>query len=488
MRGRPALDFLFPDDVYRRTGPEDPLMRCQAHRHAIPEPLTSTAGPVVQRKCGCGRATSGGGECSACRKKRQALQRRAKAGAAVHEAPPIVEEVLRSSGQPLDEASRSFFEPRFRRDFSRVRVHTDSRAAQSAEAVDAQAYTVGQHIVFAAGQYVPATMEGRLLLAHELTHVVQQGPLEGQSLAGLHLDGSGPQERQAEAVAARVVRGDPPGPIRTAGTPVLQTQGASGSATPDTGVCGPDVKAPTMLAVFATQKAFDGWTDDQRAEACGSLEDISQLPGRARWGEKGKWVPIAKIAWDIPALHHAEWVQDYRPECATFCKTPTCGFFPGDPGFKPGDSEDSSTAIASVQVDGTCHYAGSLNYVIFGVMCRLCYDHYMEMREEVGAYPPDPLGIIATGYDEWHMLNTIWAYKGDVPLFHGASANYEASKRWASAGWNGWPFMAPAPAGDRPNCAVNVCPHVFGSVGVAKGPFAVAWYPHGFHGDPLLKL
>src|SRR6267378_4483189 len=60
--------------------------------------------------------------------------------------PPIVQEVLRSSGQPLDTNTRAFMEPRFDHDFSRVRVHTDARAAESAQAVSAYAYTVGQHI------------------------------------------------------------------------------------------------------------------------------------------------------------------------------------------------------------------------------------------------------------------------------------------------------------------------------------------------------
>ena len=70
---------------------------------------------------------------------------------------------------------RTFFEPRFERDFSQVRVHADAHAAESAQAVQALAYTVGSDIVFGAGQYAPATTAGQRLLAHELTHVVQQG-------------------------------------------------------------------------------------------------------------------------------------------------------------------------------------------------------------------------------------------------------------------------------------------------------------------------
>jgi|GEM_PF-4769974 len=88
---------------------------------------------------------------------------------------PIVNEVLDSPGQPLDLATRAFFEPRFGYDFSRVRVHTDVQAAQSAGDVKARAYTVGQHIVFGAEEYTPGTNAGKSLIAHELVHTVQQG-------------------------------------------------------------------------------------------------------------------------------------------------------------------------------------------------------------------------------------------------------------------------------------------------------------------------
>jgi hypothetical protein len=91
------------------------------------------------------------------------------------EAPPIVHDVLRSPGQPLDPAARAFMEPRFGYDFSRVRVHSDSQAAKSAQAVNAQAYTVGSNIVFGANQGGAGNGSQQRLLAHELAHVVQQG-------------------------------------------------------------------------------------------------------------------------------------------------------------------------------------------------------------------------------------------------------------------------------------------------------------------------
>lgn len=89
--------------------------------------------------------------------------------------PPFVNEVLSQEGHPLDTSMRSFMEPRFGVDFGQVRIHANQLAAQSAQAVSARAYTVGNHIVFGAGQYMPDSKASHSLLAHELAHVVQQG-------------------------------------------------------------------------------------------------------------------------------------------------------------------------------------------------------------------------------------------------------------------------------------------------------------------------
>ena len=133
----------------------------------------------IQRKCSCG------GTCDACKDKDAdeeygRVQRMPTvASRSVHTSsalspPPLVHEVLRAPGQPLDPATRAFFEPRFGHDFSRIRVHTDAKAAESAKSINARAYTVGHQIVFGAKWYAPATDEGAKLLAHELTHVMQQ--------------------------------------------------------------------------------------------------------------------------------------------------------------------------------------------------------------------------------------------------------------------------------------------------------------------------
>ena len=110
----------------------------------------------------------------AAREKNEKPQTKEVLSGDTSEAPAVVNEVLRSPGQPLDGAPRAFFEPRFGRDFSQVRVHTGTAAEQSARNLDAQAYTVGNHIVFGQGHSPSDPVAGARILSHELTHVVQQ--------------------------------------------------------------------------------------------------------------------------------------------------------------------------------------------------------------------------------------------------------------------------------------------------------------------------
>jgi hypothetical protein len=115
------------------------------------------------------------------------------------EAPPIVQGVLRSSGHPLGPATRRSMESRFGHDFGQVRVYADAKAAASAQAINARAYTVGQDMVFDAGQYAPRTTTGKWLLAHELTHVMQQ-----RDRRSLHLQ---KQPSEAEEVPTQLEGG-----------------------------------------------------------------------------------------------------------------------------------------------------------------------------------------------------------------------------------------------------------------------------------------
>lgn len=120
---------------------------------------------------------------------------------------------LRGRGEPLPSSARSFFEPRFGHDFSAVRVHTGAAARDAARAVNARAFTVGNDVVFGAGEYSPATSSGRQLLAHELTHVVQQTPLVARRQPLLQrASQTAPRTPPATAIAVPG-GGSPPVPI-----------------------------------------------------------------------------------------------------------------------------------------------------------------------------------------------------------------------------------------------------------------------------------
>ncbi len=181
--------------------------------------LTSEQKGSLRRTCACGEQSSGSG-CSECEKKKLSLARSIRSANPItphsNDVPPIVHEVLNSSGEPLDAATRTYFEPRFGHDFSRVRVHTDEQAAESARLVNARAYTVGDNVVLGSGQYHPSSSSGRRLLAHELTHVVQQSN-SGSALPLTISEPSDRNERQADQVATDVAdRG-----LSFAGVPVL---------------------------------------------------------------------------------------------------------------------------------------------------------------------------------------------------------------------------------------------------------------------------
>ena len=180
----------------------------QTGRGAVPQSTVPT-GFHLQRKCACG-SYGNSGECDKCRKESSGLQRSACNVAAPATVPRIVQEVLSSPGQPLDHGTRSWLEPKFGHDFSQVRVHTDQKAAESAEAVNAIAYTVGPDVVFGASHYEPRTQVGSHLLAHELTHVVQQS--NSNSLAAQNAkpvsDPSDAAELEAESAARRAMGGD----------------------------------------------------------------------------------------------------------------------------------------------------------------------------------------------------------------------------------------------------------------------------------------
>jgi Domain of unknown function (DUF4157)/OmpA family len=528
---------------------------------------------LLQRKCACGGVTGASGECAECRKKR-VLQRRAAGADSTATVPSIVHEVLRSPGQPLDAATRSFMEPRFGKDFSSVRIHHHSEAAKSARAVSAYAYTVGQNIVFGEGQYSPSSSSGRKLMAHELTHTIQQSHNGVSNLAGsLRVSNANdPDEREAESVAESLLNADnypavtpqiqpaitaiqrlgdlskvPPGleleceiagdspsmqvedimfgnrvsiplttlqiaqinnfvinwhaaggnaPVRVDGfastsgtdesnwqlscdrakavTDEIQNPSSGNPGIPDGfirkvaqgetsefgaaannrkvtisspmtmpsvptpppvappaapvvgPVCGPDVTSQVTTAVANTRSVFAGWSTTQRESQCDALDSLI----------------TGAMAWDIIQLHNNAWIHlTYRPACASVGATPACG--------------------SSVKVESDCHYAGSPNYVIYGVMCQLCHDHYTAVGSASGV----------ARFTEAEMLSWINFYKGTGPTGLGTpSDNFAASNAWARAGYRGWAGSG-GPAGDRTNCSPSC------ATPYAGGRFIVHWHP-----------
>lgn len=167
---------------------------------------------VLQRTCACGGSAGFAKDCEGYSNQQLKLERRALGQAKASPVPPVVDEVLRSPGQPLDATTRAFMEPRFGHDFSRVRVHTDERAASSAEAVNALAYTVGNDIVFGAKRYAPTSQEGKSLIAHELTHTIQQSGRAGQTATKMSQPGDA-HEQEADRVAQQIEQGGEP--VRT---------------------------------------------------------------------------------------------------------------------------------------------------------------------------------------------------------------------------------------------------------------------------------
>jgi hypothetical protein len=182
-----------------------PAIAAQSVRPAITPVRTA----LLQRACACGQLPTG--KCDDCDKKEKGktVQRASAGGPAPATVPPIVNQALGTSGQPLDTSTRTFMESRFGHDFGSVRVHNDSLASESARAVNAKAYTVGKDIVFDRGLYNPGTEGGDHLLAHELAHTIQQhgiqrfseGPIYGDSPEYTRL------EKEAGATADAVMRG-----------------------------------------------------------------------------------------------------------------------------------------------------------------------------------------------------------------------------------------------------------------------------------------
>lgn len=156
---QPKLTIGPTDDAYER---EADAVADQVMRMSNERVQTKTVPVDIQRKC------------AQCEEEEKLQRKETNIDEARNEAPSAVQEVINSRGRSLDDGTKSFMESRFGYDFSGVKIHTDTVAAKSAQSINALAYTSGNNIVFNEGRYSPDTTSGKHLLAHELTHVVQQ--------------------------------------------------------------------------------------------------------------------------------------------------------------------------------------------------------------------------------------------------------------------------------------------------------------------------
>lgn len=172
------LGVSHPDDPYereaRRVAAQVMELSSKKQDEEGSSPESNTGGGCLD----CQRRSQSGGVLSPKRDSEGGFQRTGDASASESRRESGTDEArsrsLAGNGRPLTQSERSFFEPRFGRDFSEVRVHTGIQADRAARSIDAQAFTIGNDIAFAKGNYRPDTTEGKELMAHELTHVVQQ--------------------------------------------------------------------------------------------------------------------------------------------------------------------------------------------------------------------------------------------------------------------------------------------------------------------------
>jgi len=251
-------------------------------------------------------------------------------------------------------------------------------------------------------------------------------PHESNSLEAhvdeLHLDGQSPAPLPASAVkllAKLGLQGEQPGGRS-------RTKPATGTPAPasSSGKCGVDVTAPLQKVIQDMVAYWPTLPKAQRDETCSYLGPISNLLS-------GRNPKTAGVAWDIVQMYSKNYPTSFASQNRAGCATGTCAL--------------------TVGVNGQCSYTGSVNYVIFGHMCRLC------------------------GKWEVSMKTLIWGYKGTkLPYFLPGSANYQQSMDWSIAGFAGWGLpgsKASTPKGDRLQCPVTC--------GAWKGkPFTVHWHPY----------
>lgn len=498
-----------PGDHYEREADAaaDRVMR-MTDTSINPTGFFKLASDTIQRKC------------QTCEEEEKHVHRKESSTGEVHSSNDLNSYIsnLSSSGQSIPESSRKFFEPRFGHDFSNVKIHTDAVAAKSAQSINALAYTTGNHVVFNQGQYSPGTEQGQRLMAHELTHVVQQGGAAGrlqkkptatpiqehgdtaqvpdEVAASCNIAETSPADEQRinyetntftlndatrsalddfarrwnEGGADKNVRVD--GYASTTGNEPLNWRLSCSRANtviqelikPSDGGKGIPVQFLSMYAHGATNRFSQiAFPPNQTATLTSEIK-IKPVPPKVKpEPPKGKvcgpkidnvlknvlrevtrtflsWDVLDQVhncdsltsivrvtnEWDIEQLHF-EPIKPNFPGCAV-----------------PEDGESKKACSQTVEVDGKCFLAGTVNYVLWGLICRLCnmrfnYPSHSTMEDLVIIYN-------RVGFDD--------------PGPPG---------EWAEIGWKGFGGTAP-PVGNRSSCQ-SKCPHEHST------PFSWQWLP-----------
>jgi hypothetical protein len=346
-------------------------------------------------------------KCSQCEDEQTPVQRGAGETPSFQDNDIGIHEVLKSPGQTLQSSVRAFMEHRFGHDFSQVRIHDDPRAGETARRLNAKAFTVGRDVVFGPAQYGPTTTEGTHLLAHELTHFIQQNGgrrlIQRQSIhdigAGGGYGGLMEKDRRKMLHPER-----PPEPRY---------------------ICGPDITVSLDKELQDVKRTFDGWSRDKQDTACSAL----YTPPRAlsAWDTYELWGPTTA------------WLREPPYEECGVPRPKREWRFLGDtmevPLVQPIESPKGCGN--TVRVGGKCFLAGTVNYALFGKMCKLCSKNHPVFTE----------GFVKT---------LIWLYKkgtlsGDDP---------GPPTEWALAGYRGFPGNLPS-EGNRPLCSTTTkckCP------------------------------
>jgi hypothetical protein len=414
---------------------------------------------------------SGPTECTSCQEKKRRLSRRAKADDFDFDASlqARVNNVLRLPGQPLDGETSAAMGSRFGRDFSQVRVHTDMTAAETAVELNAEAYTVGRHIVFAPGRYAPSVADGRRLLAHELTHVLQQGGVADAAASEISV---GPVddlfEREAERVADAVAA-EPDGLALAAPAPSLASVGAP---VIQRKACGPKVDDQVTKVWQKIESEFRGWHDDAAIDACNYLveplvPDVHQEPSKRSldWidplGRKHHLSTyyVAHRTWNTDAFDTLplyyfgaiEWLMD--PELLKRgCCNPSVAKADADADAKANgqkvqsECEAKDSCCSTVQIDGKCWLSGTVNYGTFGIMVRACASRF-----------PIRFAAIKT---RARVLAVVYKKYGHVDLLGGKTTpepDWQEPLSWYDATVSGGPSGRPSRAGNKPDCPLT-CP------------------------------